>query len=73
MQMDVEVAFLNGSIKTEVYVKQPIGFDYESGQVYKLQKALYGLRESWRVWNKCLNDFLKSLGFVKSNNDYDIQ
>lgn len=62
--MDVEAAFLNGSIKTEVYVKQPIGFDNETGRVYKLEKALYGLRESSRAWYECLDDFLKSLGFV---------
>ena len=48
-QMDVESAFLNGKVKSEVYVKQPQGYDDYSGRVCKLNKALYGLRESPRA------------------------
>ncbi|GKA19116.1 retrovirus-related pol polyprotein from transposon TNT 1-94 [Tanacetum coccineum] len=45
-QMDVKSAFLNGFIKKEVYVAQPPGFiDFEKpDHVYKLKKALYGLK-----------------------------
>ena len=53
--MDVESAFLNGKIKSEVYVKQPQGYDDNSGRVCKVNKALYGLRESPRAWYKCLD------------------
>ena len=44
--MDVKSAFLNGFIQEEVYVEQPPGFeDFEKpNHVYKLQKALYGLK-----------------------------
>jgi len=40
--MDVKSAFLNGYIKEEVYVSQPLGFiDYDfPNHVYKLKKAL---------------------------------
>ena len=44
--MNVKSAFLNGLIKEDVYVKQPPGFecvDYPN-HVYKLDKALYGLK-----------------------------
>nr|GEZ13279.1 hypothetical protein [Tanacetum cinerariifolium] len=44
-QMDVKSAFLYGTIKKEVYVYQPLGFedpDYPD-KVYKVAKALYGL------------------------------
>nr|GEU74765.1 retrovirus-related Pol polyprotein from transposon TNT 1-94 [Tanacetum cinerariifolium] len=45
-QMDVETAFLNGSLKKEVYVNQPnlfVDLDFPD-HVYKLKKALYGLK-----------------------------
>jgi hypothetical protein len=43
-QMDVKSAFLNGPIKEEVYVEQPLGFEDSEypNHVYKLSKALYG-------------------------------
>jgi hypothetical protein len=44
-QMDIKSAFLNRPIK-EVYVEQPPGFESEEypKHVYKLHKALYGLK-----------------------------
>jgi hypothetical protein len=47
-QMDVKSAFLNGPIKEEVYVEQPPGFedDRYPDHVYKLSKALYGLKHA---------------------------
>ncbi|GJT59916.1 retrovirus-related pol polyprotein from transposon TNT 1-94 [Tanacetum coccineum] len=44
--MDVKTAFLNGPLKEEVYVAQPDGFvdpDHPD-KVYRLRKALYGLK-----------------------------
>ena len=69
-QMDVESAFLNGKVKSEVYLKQPQGYDDNTGRVYKLEKALYGLRENPRVWYECLDEYLNYLGFKKSKFDY---
>lgn len=43
-QMDVKTAFLYGSVKEEIYVTQPQGFDDNSGRVFRLRKALYGLK-----------------------------
>jgi hypothetical protein len=59
-QMDVKSAFLNGSIKEEVYVEQPPGFKDEEyfNHVYKLYKKLYELKQASRAWYECLMNFL---------------
>jgi hypothetical protein len=64
-QMDVKSAFLNGLIKEEVYVEQPLGFEDSEypNHVYKLSKALYGLKQAQRAWYECLRDFLITNGF----------
>nr|GEZ59341.1 hypothetical protein [Tanacetum cinerariifolium] len=47
-QMDVKTPFLNGPLKEEVYFAQPDGFvDPDNPEkVYRLRKALYGLKEA---------------------------
>jgi len=49
--MDVKSAFLNGVISEEVFVKQPHGFEdlKHPDHVYKLNKSLYGLKQSPRA------------------------
>nr|GFB08152.1 hypothetical protein [Tanacetum cinerariifolium] len=50
-QMDVKSAFLYGTIKEEVYVYQPPGFEDPDhpDKVYKVVKALYGLHQAPRA------------------------
>jgi hypothetical protein len=64
-QMVVKSPFLNGPIKEEVYVEQPLGFEDDSylDHVYKLSKALYGLKQAPRAWYECLRDFIISNSF----------
>ncbi|KAF0912085.1 hypothetical protein E2562_012984, partial [Oryza meyeriana var. granulata] len=60
--MDVKSAFLNGELAEEVYVQQPPGFGVngQEHKVYRLRKALYGLRQAPRAWNAKLDDSLMS-------------
>jgi hypothetical protein len=54
-----------GPIKEEVYVEQPPGFEDSEypNHVYKLSKALCGLKQAPRAWYECLRDFLITNGF----------
>ncbi|GKD85827.1 gag-pol polyprotein [Tanacetum coccineum] len=50
-EMDVKMAFLNGPLKEEVFVRQPDGFvdlDFPN-HVYCFKKALYGLKQAPRA------------------------
>jgi histone deacetylase 1/2 len=70
-QMDVVTAFLNGTLTEEIYMKQPDGFISPGNEdlVCKLNRSLYGLKQSPRCWNLVLDEFLKSLGFSPSSAD----
>nr|GFC53341.1 copia protein [Tanacetum cinerariifolium] len=64
-QMDVKTTFINGIIKEEVYVGQPLGFVNKQypDHVYALDKALYGLKQAPRASSKSIfkSDFHKSI------------
>lgn len=68
--MDVKTAFLNGTIKSEICVKQPDGYSDKTDRLYKLEKALHELQESPRVQYKRFDKFTTKLNFKRSNNDY---
>nr|GFA24703.1 retrovirus-related Pol polyprotein from transposon TNT 1-94 [Tanacetum cinerariifolium] len=70
-QMDVKTSFLYGSLKEEVYVNQPDGFvdPYHPDKVYRLKKALYGIKQAPRAWYDELSNFLVSKGFSKGSID----
>ena len=65
--MDVKSAFLNGELDEVVYVSQPEGF-VKQGQehlVYRLYKALYGLRQAPRAWYAKLSQCLEEMGLSR--------
>ncbi|GJW02148.1 retrovirus-related pol polyprotein from transposon TNT 1-94 [Tanacetum coccineum] len=70
-QMDVKTAFLNDIMREEVYVSQPDRFvDQDNpNHVYKLKKALYGLKPAPRAWYDLLSKFLLSQEFSKGTID----
>ncbi|GKA10369.1 putative ribonuclease H-like domain-containing protein, partial [Tanacetum coccineum] len=70
-QMDVKSAFLYRSIDEEVYVTQPKGFvdpQYPK-KVYKVVKALYGLRQAPRALYATLSTFLLKHGYRRGTID----
>ncbi|KAD6455110.1 hypothetical protein E3N88_09816 [Mikania micrantha] len=50
--MDIKSVFLYGTIKEEVYICQPLGFNdvHHPDRVYRMDKALYGLKQAPRAW-----------------------
>jgi hypothetical protein len=61
--LNIETAFLNGTLDEEIYMKALDGPDTEKGSVWKLKKFLYRLKQASHVWNKLLDSMLKKLGF----------
>ena len=61
--LDVKTAFLNGVLEEDIYLKYPEGIPAQSGTVLKLQKSMYGLKQSPRQLNTRFNQFITSLGF----------
>nr|GEU41341.1 uncharacterized mitochondrial protein AtMg00810-like [Tanacetum cinerariifolium] len=67
-QMDVKSTFLYGTIKEEVYVCQPLGFEDPDhlDKVYKVVKALYGLHQAPRACqDKHVAEILRKFGFTE--------
>nr|GEV59861.1 putative ribonuclease H-like domain-containing protein [Tanacetum cinerariifolium] len=64
-RMDVKSAFLYGTIDEKVYVMQPPGFQDPEfpAKVYKVEKAMYGLRQAPRAWYGTLSKYLLTNGF----------
>lgn len=73
-QMDVKTAFLHGSIKEEVYVEQPEGFEVQDRQTHvcKLKKVIYGLKQAPRAWYERIDSYLMKLGFTRSEVDLNL-
>ena len=67
-QMDVITAFLQGDIDEVIHVEFPHGYEVE-GQVCRLNRALYGLKQSPRLWQQKLRATLSKLGYYPLSND----
>jgi hypothetical protein len=72
-QLDVKSAFLHGELAEDIYVDQPLG--YQKGnrdEVYKLRKALYGLRQAPRAWYSKIEKYFMSEKFEKCSHEHTL-
>ena len=71
--MDVVTAYLYGSLDSDIYMKVPEGMKLPNPKAnrnmycVKLQKSLYGLRQSGRMWYNRLSIFLLQKGYSHNN------
>jgi hypothetical protein len=72
--MDIVTAYLYGSLDSDIYMKVPDGIPIPnknaSRNMYcvKLQKSLYGLKQSGRMWYNRLSEYLLRKGYTNSDN-----
>ena len=68
--IDFEAAFLFSPLEgEEIYLKTPDGWTIGPGNVLKLKKSLYGLKQSPRYWGIMISDFLLSIGFTRCTSE----
>nr|GEY67697.1 putative ribonuclease H-like domain-containing protein [Tanacetum cinerariifolium] len=61
-------------LKEEVYMEAPSGFseNFKPGEVCRLKKSLYGLKQSPRAWFGRFTMVMKKYGFKHSNSDHTL-
>ncbi|CAI7925531.1 unnamed protein product [Closterium sp. NIES-53] len=69
MQLDMKNAFLQSKLDRVLYMYQPDYFDDGTGQVCKLLKSLYRLKQSPLLWYRALDGVLLGAGWKKSQVD----
>ncbi len=71
-QMNVKTTFLYEKILEDVYVVQFTNFEQNVNQICKLNKTLYNLKKSSRVWFETLITFLFFLNYVSLNVEFNV-
>nr|CAN71103.1 hypothetical protein VITISV_000038 [Vitis vinifera] len=72
--MNVITTYLYGSMDNDIYMKIPEGFKLPRSNstkprsIYsiKLQRSMYGLKQSGRMWCNCLSEYLLKEGYVNN-------
>ncbi|KAJ1031097.1 hypothetical protein NDA18_002316 [Ustilago nuda] len=58
-QLDITMAYLNSTLKHEIYMKPPEGAKVPKGKAYRVIKVLYSLKQSGQEWNMEFDKFLQ--------------
>ena len=71
-QIDIKAAYLNGELTSNevIFMWQPPGYEEgPKGQVLRLLKSLYGLKQAGRRWYQKLVKIMMKLGFLRCARD----
>ncbi|TID29307.1 hypothetical protein CANINC_002029 [Pichia inconspicua] len=70
--LDISTAYLNAEIDHDIYVELPAVLEKDKPKVrlgekvvHKVKRAIYGLKQSGRLWYERLTNFLISIGFER--------
>ncbi|QRW07704.1 Copia-like polyprotein/retrotransposon [Ceratobasidium sp. AG-Ba] len=72
LQIDVKTAFLHAELEEEIFMEQPPGFSEGAMSVWKLNKAIYGLKQAARAFYLCLKAILENIGFHRCDTDHSV-
>ena len=66
-QTDIDVAYLNASLKENIYMRQPKGYKTpgQEVKVIHLKQPIYRFRQSGREWYEDLMSTLTNVGFQR--------
>ncbi len=67
-QVDVTTAFLYGDIDGEIFMRPSPAYS-TPGQVWRLKKSIYGLKQSPKCWSHKQNAVLAKQGFRPTKSD----
>eukprot|EP00121_Abeoforma_whisleri_P005056 Awhi_evm1s4572 len=74
-QADVKNAYLNSSVKEDIYLKPPHGMNLldevniTDNELWKLLKAIYGTKQAGRNWFELLSSLIIKQGFVRCQSE----
>ena len=71
-QLDVVNAYIAGKLTEEIYMRPPTILGLPLHLVLLLLQAMYGLKQSGRVWYQEISKTLKKLGFYHTESDWSM-
>ncbi|UOH83756.1 hypothetical protein LQV05_006493 [Cryptococcus neoformans] len=73
-QADVEGAYLNGDLDRDIFMRVPKGYTPQNPgtTALKLNKTIYGLKQSGREWWKVLGAGLEEIGFKRCESEWGL-
>ena len=73
-QLDIQNAFLHDNLDDEVYMEVPAGYtgSIKTKIVCKLERALYGIKQSTQAWFGRFSLAMRKYGYRQSNSDYTL-
>lgn len=69
LQFDVSTAFLHGDLSQELYLRLLKDVKEGEEKIMKLNKSLYGLKQSPRNWNHKFRKFIEKFNLEQSKID----